>query len=152
MRPLDQLATDAAARARFTLAIPHSGRLGMILVEVAPGVIRMDLPWQAEFAYGPDGALDRGVLPALLDTACGAALRCVQEAPAAYSTLSLRMAYLRAIPPRTGLQAYAECEHFDGTYAYLRAGARAGGLLVATASATFMMRSDASPGGPAFNG
>ena len=139
MRPLHWLDAQPDARAAYIARIPLAARLGIRLGEVGPGRAVMTLPWRPELAGAPGDGAHRGVLAALLDNLCGAALMCALEQARGFSTLSLRMEYPAPAPAGADLRAVGHCRHFDGETAHLDAQAWADDVLVARAAATFIL-------------
>jgi len=94
-----------------------------------------------EHAYNPIGAVHGGYAATLLDSACGCAVHSRLTASQAYTTLELKVSYIRAITRDTGLvraeglvvslgrrAAFAEARLTDGE-----------GRLYATATSTLMI-------------
>ena len=92
---------DVAEVARvFMTVIPHARALGMELVEATPGVVEIAMPWSEEFVGDPrTGVLHGGVISALMDTCCGAAVMTHPTRPATTATIDLRIDYLRSATP-----------------------------------------------------
>src|SRR6266849_6751156 len=114
--------------------------LGLEFVEIAPGkAVFAGTP--GEHAYNPIGAVHGGYAATLLDSACGCAVHSRLTASQAYTTLELKVSYIRAITRDTGLvraeglvvslgrrAAFAEARLTDGE-----------GRLYATATSTLMI-------------
>ena len=131
---------DAAALARaFMAVIPHARALGMELVEASPGVVEIAMPWSPEFVGDPrTGVLHGGVISALMDTCCGAAVMTHPTRPATTATIDLRIDYLRSATPGQRVRTRAECFHMTRSVAFVRAVARdEGDTPVATATGSF---------------
>lgn len=131
---------DVAEMARiFMTVIPHARALGMELVEATPGVVEIAMPWSAEFVGDPrTGVLHGGVISALMDTCCGAAVMTHPTRPATTATIDLRIDYLRSATPGQRMRTRAECFHMTRSVAFVRAVARdEGDTLVATATGSF---------------
>lgn len=131
---------DVAEMARiFMTVIPHARALGMELVEATPGVVEIAMPWSAEFVGDPrTGVLHGGVISALMDTCCGAAVMTHPTRPATTATIDLRIDYLRSATPGQRVRTRAECFHMTRSVAFVRAVARdEGDTLVATATGSF---------------
>lgn len=131
---------DVAEMARiFMTVIPHARALGMELVEATPGVVEIAMPWSAEFVGDPrTGVLHGGVISALMDTCCGAAVMTHPTRPATTATIDLRIDYLRSATPGQRVRTRAECFHMTRSIAFVRAVARdEGDTLVATATGSF---------------
>ena len=131
---------DVAEMARiFMTVIPHARALGMELVEATPGVVEIAMPWSADFVGDPrTGVLHGGVISALMDTCCGAAVMTHPTRPATTATIDLRIDYLRSATPGQRVRTRAECFHMTRSVAFVRAVARdEGDTLVATATGSF---------------
>ena len=131
---------DVAEMARiFMTVIPHARALGMELVEATPGVVEIAMPWSEEFVGDPrTGVLHGGVISALMDTCCGAAVMTHPTRPATTATIDLRIDYLRSATPGQRVRTRAECFHMTRSIAFVRAVARdEGDTLVATATGSF---------------
>ena len=131
---------DVAEMARiFMTVIPHARALGMELVEATPGVVEIAMPWSEEFVGDPrTGVLHGGVISALMDTCCGAAVVTHPTRPATTATIDLRIDYLRSATPGQRVRTRAECFHMTRSVAFVRAVARdEGDTLVATATGSF---------------
>jgi len=133
--------TDLDAAQRFIEAIPHAKALNMRLDAIGGGRAVISMPWDERFVGDPaTGVIAGGVVSALMDTCCGAA---VMSYPGARSTatLDLRIDYMRAAKPGQRIVARAECHHATRSVAFVRATAHDDdeGLPVATAAAAFTM-------------
>ena len=122
--------------------IPHSGDIGMRLHYAEEGVAILSVPWSEGLVGDPvTGVLHGGVVTALLDTACGAAVMSVKERLASTATLDLRIDYMR--PARKGerILCRAECYRVTKSIAFTRATAYHATEedLVATASGAFII-------------
>ena len=114
---------DVAEMARiFMTVIPHARALGMELVEATPGVVEIAMPWSEEFVGDPrTGVLHGGVISALMDTCCGAAVMTHPTRPATTATIDLRIDYLRSATPGQRVRTRAECFHMTRKVAFVRA-------------------------------
>ena len=131
---------DAAEMARvFMTVIPHARALGMDLVEATPGAVEIAMPWNPDLVGDPrTGVLHGGVVSALMDTCCGAAVMTHPARPATTATIDLRIDYLRSATPGQRVRTRAECFHVTRSVAFVRAVARdEGESPVATATGTF---------------
>jgi uncharacterized protein (TIGR00369 family) len=132
----------ASLHERMTQFVPHAAALGMILVSLEKGVGVMQTPWREELVGDPEtGVIASGVVTALLDHTCGLAVNSAAGAPMPIATLDLRIDYLRAAAPRTGITAEARCVKLSRSVGFVRAEAWDAdrGDLVATAQGAFML-------------
>ena len=75
--------------------------LDFTLAEVEPGrAVFVGTP--GEHAYNPIGTVHGGYAATLLDSACGCAVHSRLDASQAYTTLELKVSYLKAITSDTG--------------------------------------------------
>ena len=144
--------TDKNHAQRFIEAIPHARALGMQLEEIGEGRAVISMPWDERFVGDPStGVISGGVVSALMDTCCGAAVLSYPGARGT-ATLNLRTDYMRAARPGQRLIARAECYHATRSVAFVRAVAhdeesdRDDGLPVATVTAAFTMEGGKSAG------
>ncbi|MDD3650033.1 PaaI family thioesterase [Immundisolibacter sp.] len=144
------LADSAQHRREYLGIIPHSAALGLeiTLADLNRCVLR--LPFRAELADAGHGGLANGAVSALLDNAGGVAVFCALDAPADYSTLSLRVEFIA--PPASGADVYArvECVRLEGRQAHIRGVADCGsadrpGAPFATVSGVFFIKPDSRP-------
>ena len=142
--------TDKSSAQRFIEAIPHARALGMQLEEIGDGRAVISMPYDARFVGDPaTGVISGGVVSALMDTCCGAAVLSYPGARGT-ATLDLRIDYMRAARPGQRIIARAECYHATRSVAFVRASAhdedtaREDGLPVATVTAAFTMEASAS--------
>ena len=85
---------------------PIAVLLGMSLAEVSAGrVVFVAEP--AEYHYNPLGTVHGGVLATLLDSAVGCTVQSMLPPGTSYTTLELKVNYLRPVTERTGT-IYAE--------------------------------------------
>lgn len=144
----DQSGTDRAEdqKARiarqFVEAIPHAQALGMVLEEVGPEGAVISMPWDERFVGDSrSGVIHGGVVSALMDTCCGAAVLGHEEALGATATIDLRIDYMRSAKPGQRITARASCYHVTRSVAFVRAWASDDDELnpVATATGAFTM-------------
>lgn len=88
------------------------------------------------------GALHRGAMVTLLDCACGLAVFSALGTVAPVATVDLRVDYLRAVPPGTGIRAIVDCVNANDTMAWIAGRAvtdDADAVLLANVSGTFAL-------------
>lgn len=128
---------------RMSGGTPQSAALGMRFVSVAHARGSLEVPWREDLVGDPDtGVIAGGVVTSLLDHTCGMAMAAAAGAePFSTATLDLRIDYMRAAAPRTGVTAEAHCYKLTRTIGFVRAEAwdvdRTD--LVATAQAAFIL-------------
>ncbi len=91
--------------------------------------------------YNPIGSVHGGYAATLLDSACGCAVHSLLKADQAYTTLELKVSYLRAITSDTGeVRAEAKVIKLGGRAAFTEATLTdAQGTLLATATSTLLV-------------
>ncbi len=160
----DERTTDTAASAPDGLttlqAMLASGRqppigetLAFSLVEVARGhAVFEGTPGRS--VYNPIGSVHGGYAATLLDSACGIAVQSALTPDQAYTTLELKVSYLRGLTDRSGLvRAVGRLVSIGRRVAFSEATLHDGeGRLCATATSTLLVferRRDDAPGKPA---
>ncbi|TJZ91070.1 PaaI family thioesterase [Paracoccus gahaiensis] len=118
--------TDPEDHARiakqFIEAIPHARALGMRVDEIGAGRAVISMPWAEHLVGDPrTGVIHGGVVSALMDTCCGAAVMVHPTNPRSTATIDLRIDYMRAATPGQRITARAECYHMTRSVAFLRA-------------------------------
>ncbi|UFS60127.1 PaaI family thioesterase [Subtercola endophyticus] len=95
----------------------------------------------SERMYNPIGSVHGGYAATLLDSACGCAVHSLLTADQAYTTLELKVSYLRAITSKTGtVTAEATVIKMGGRAAFTEAKlVDARGTLLATATSTLLV-------------
>ncbi|MEM7506045.1 MAG: PaaI family thioesterase [Pseudomonadota bacterium] len=102
--------------------LPHSREIGMRVHYSGDSQAVLSVDWNEKLIGDPQsGVMHGGVITALLDTACGAAVMAVPEKLDTIATLDLRIAYMR--PATKGLRVYcrAECYRLTRSIAFTRA-------------------------------
>lgn len=113
------------ARVHTVLAtgVPHNRALGIEFSEFGDGRAAASLPYDDRFVGNPEtGVLHGGVITALLDSTCGAAVfaKLVGGRQARIATLDLRIDYLRAATPGERVRSRAECYKMTKHMAFVR--------------------------------
>lgn len=85
---------------------PISVLIGMVIMEVSEGRVVFTAE-PAEYHYNPLGAVHGGIAATLLDSAMGCAVQSMLPHGGGYTTLELKVNYLRPMTSKTGT-VYAE--------------------------------------------
>jgi uncharacterized protein (TIGR00369 family) len=119
---------------------PIANLLGMSLVSVSPGSATFAVAPE-ESMFNPIGAVHGGIVCTLLDSALGCALHSTLPAGKGYTSVEIKVSYLKAVRLSSGL--------LTATGRVVRAGSRVGftegevtdasGAVVATASSTLLV-------------
>jgi uncharacterized protein (TIGR00369 family) len=114
--------------------------LQLELVQIEPGLaVFSGVP--GEHAYNPIGTIHGGYAATLLDSACGCAVHSKLSATQGYTTLELKIAYLKPITKDTGLvRAEGRVVQLGRRAAFAEASLLdASGRVYATASSTLLV-------------
>jgi uncharacterized protein (TIGR00369 family) len=107
---------------QFIQAVPHMRELGIELVEIGGGEAKMKAPYDERFVGDPaTGVIHGGVLTAILDSCCGAAVMSHSSGIASTATIDLRIDYMRAARPHEPVTAHAVCYRAARSVAFVRA-------------------------------
>ena len=119
---------------------PISGLMGFGLVSAEPGRVVFDCQ-PDESAYNPIGAIHGGLVCTLLDSVAGCALHSTLPQGKGYTSIEIKVNYLRAVRPTSG--------PLLATGTVVKSGSRVGftegvvtdanGAVVATASSTLLV-------------
>ncbi|MDB5512447.1 MAG: PaaI family thioesterase [Enterovirga sp.] len=81
---------------------PVMALLGIALLSVEAGAVRMSMS-AGEYLYNPIGSVHGGILATLLDSVMGCAVHSTLPAGRGYTTLEIKVNYIRAVTDRTGI-------------------------------------------------
>ncbi|MGZ3476284.1 MAG: PaaI family thioesterase [Polyangiales bacterium] len=129
----------------FRGMVPHNAALGLRVVDCAPGMVILELPWREDLVGNPEtGVLHGGAITTLLDAASGASVFLRLKSPIPIATLDLRIDYLRPATAHSAVRARAECYRLTRNVAFTRAIAFHGDdhsdqHAIASAAGTFML-------------
>jgi uncharacterized protein (TIGR00369 family) len=110
------------------------------LVDVQEGVVTFE-GTPGEHAYNPIGSIHGGYAATLLDSACGCAVHSTLSATQTYTTLELKVSYLRAMTKDTGpVRAEGRIINVGRRVAFAEATLKdAKGKVYATATSTLLV-------------
>lgn len=115
--------------------------LGGTLVTIAPGRLRMHLPYSQKLVGNPDtGVVHGGVITGFLDQTCGMAVGSALREPMSFATLDLRIDYMKPATPGRDIAFEGECIKVTHDIAFARARAFHDSIddPIAIATAAFM--------------
>ena len=100
----------------------HTHALGFAYDSLSEERVRIRAPWREDLVGDPDtGVVAGGLVTTLLDHAGGLAVWVALDRFEPIATLDLRVDYMRAARPRTGLVAEARCYRLTRSIAFVRA-------------------------------
>ena len=148
-RPFDRDRVFPIVQSAFRDMVPFNAALGLEVVDIAPRVVVLKLPWREDLVGNPrTGVLHGGAITALLDAASGAAVFAALVEWVPIATLDLRIDYLRAAEPGRDVHARATCYRLARNVAFTRAVAYHGDEAdpIASSVGTFMLATKAGGG------
>ena len=138
----ERVARMARLGRKFMASVPHNLALGVTILELSDRCARMSLPWREDLVGNPElGLLHGGVITALMDASCGAAVFMALDAPMPMATLDLRIDYLRPAARGETVLSRAECFRVTSNVAFVRGVAYhdKGSRTIASAAGSFML-------------
>jgi uncharacterized protein (TIGR00369 family) len=106
----------------FAENVPHNRALGVEIVDLGPDWALFRMPYDVRWIGNPDtGVMHGGVITALLDGCCGAAVFSALRRPAPIATLDLRIDYLKPAAVGRDVLARATCYKTTKNVAFARA-------------------------------
>lgn len=135
---------DANRIARALESLPHNAKLGIRMIEIAPGRCTTYIEFRPELVGDPNrGVLHGGVVTTLVDATAGAAVYASIPRDTSLATLDMRIDYLKPALPDKRLYAAAELYRLTRRIAFVRASAYQDdpGNQVANCVASFMVGS-----------
>ena len=137
--------TDPIADAQsFIEMLPHARALQMRIDQIGNSSATISMPWAEHLVGDPHtGVIHGGVVSALMDTCCGAAVMAHPSGPKTTATIDIRIDYMRSATPGQRVVARAECYHMTRSVAFVRAVAMDDDAAnpVAAATGTFTVES-----------
>ena len=120
-KPFDRERVLPLLDAGFRQMVPHNAALNLQVVDAAPGVCVLRLPWAEHLVGNPEtGVLHGGAITSLLDACAGASVFLKMQSPIPIATLDLRIDYLKMATPRRDVIARAECYKLGRNVAFVR--------------------------------
>ena len=118
--PADRMKRIAAALE----SLPHNAKLGIHMVDIAPGRCTTYIEFRPELVGDPSrGVLHGGVVTTLIDATAGAAVYTSIPAGKSLATLDMRIDYLKPTEPDKRLYATAELYRLTRRIAFVRTSA-----------------------------
>ncbi len=106
----------------FCEGVPHNRAIGLRVNDFSDGECLCSLPYDEKLVGNPQtGVIHGGVVTALLDAACGAAVFIKLQSAQRIATLDLRIDYQKPATPGRAIQARATCYKVTRHVAFTRA-------------------------------
>ena len=122
LRDINVREKDPDPEGELMVGMPHGREIGMRLHHSADGKAHLSVPYDQRLVGDPStGVLHGGVITALLDSACGAAVMAAPERPSVTATLDLRIDYMRPATAGETVHARAECYRMTRSIGFARA-------------------------------
>lgn len=131
--------------AAMVMATPWAAALGFRVTSVGADRVTLTTPYREELIGNTEtGVISGGVITALLDHVCGAAVMAAMTERQSIATLDLRIDYMRGAIPGRDIHAEAHCYKITRSVAFVRAVAfdTSADDPVANASGAFMIGSN----------
>ena len=140
-RGMDGIAYLRGVRDGVLPRAPIAALLGFEMADVEPGRVSMTLPPGGHMSNGVGDAMHGGMMATLLDSVMGCAVHSTVPLGRGYTTLEIKVNYLRAVTSSSGLiTAVGSVVHGGRQVAVAEASATdTAGRLVATASTTCLL-------------
>lgn len=146
MTPIDQelampgLAFLHETQSRRSAPAAFERRLGFVLTQVAHGQVRIEATPDDD-CVNPMQTVHGGYLATLLDAAMGAAVHSLLDAEQSFTTVEMKVSFMKAGLPASPLAATANVVRAGRRIVFVEGQAHApGGDLLASASATCLVR------------
>lgn len=106
----------------FRTMVPHNAALGLRVIDCAPAMVILELPWREDLVGNPEtGVLHGGAITTLLDACSGASVFLALRQPIPIATLDLRIDYLKPAAAGREVLARATCYKTTRNVAFTRA-------------------------------
>jgi len=101
--------------------IPHSVRIGMVVVDVKPREAWIKVPYNEQLVGNTEtGIVHGGVITTLLDQVCGSSVIVSLEDLLSIATLDLRIDYMKPATPGLDIIGYSHCYKMTKNVAFTR--------------------------------